>query len=183
MTVLECVKAAATELGITAEVDAYLQDKKEEGRVAVENLVRCFNLVENELASEYLPLFAEDTLETETGAVYYSDLERAPVRIIKVFDGLGEEVKFSLFPEFLKTQAGKVRIRYAYAPKEKAIEESSDYLLFVSLRLFAYGMASEYALASGRYEESAVWNKKYKNAIYAAYRKKPIKKIQSRRWV
>ncbi len=183
MTVLECVKAAATELGITAEVEAYLQDNSSEGSVAVENLVRCFNLVENELATDYLPLFAEDTVETETGAVYYKDLERSPVRIMRVTDGTGEDIPFTLFPEFLKAQAGKLLIRYAYAPKEKTLDENSDYQLLVSLRLFAYGMAAEYALASGRYEDAAVWSKKYRNAVYAAYRKKPIRKIQSRRWV
>lgn len=183
MTVLECVKAAAVELGLTAEVEAYLQDRNAESKTAVENLVRCFNLVENELATDYLPLFAEDTLETATGAVYYADLERAPVRIVKVFDGTGEEVAFQLFPDFLKAEAGKLRIRYSYMPKEKTIDSSSDFLLSVSVRLFAYGIAAEYALASGRYEEAAIWGKKYKNAIYAAYRKKPIRKIQSRRWI
>lgn len=39
-----------------------------------------------------------------------------------------------------------------------------------SPRLFAYGIAAEYCLACGLFEEAAVWDKKYKDALTAAYR-------------
>ena len=183
MTVLECVKAAAVEVGLKEDVFGYLENGEKKGEEATSNLVRCFNLVENELALDYLPLFFEDELESETGAVYFSELTKAPVRIIKVTDGFGQELTFSLFPEYLKTQAGKIKVRYSYSPTEKGIEVTSDFLLYASVRLFAYGMAAEYFAASGLFEEAAVWDRKYKDAIQAAYKRKPNKKICSRRWL
>ena len=104
------------------------------------------------------------------------------MRVVEVRDSFGNAVSYRLFPEYLKTQAGKITVRYAYTPAEKFFPDHSDFTLFASVRLFAYGMASEYWTANGLFEEGAVWDKKYKEAIAAAYRSKPAKRIASRRW-
>ena len=183
MTVKEIIIAAATELGIADEVRAFIEGEAETGKAKTDTLVRCFNLVENEVARDYLPLYAEEVLETETGAVYYEELEKSAVRILGIEDEWGNSLAYKLFPEYLKTQSGKICVRYTYTPTEKDIDGESDFTLYASLRLFAYGVAAEYALATGAFEEAAVWDKKYKDAIHAAYKLRSVKKIQSRRWV
>lgn len=183
MTVKEVLKTAATELGILEEVADTLEGTSTAENGAVENMLNCFNLVENELALDYLPLIVEEELETETGAVLYSELSRSAVQILKVTDVWGNETQFKLFPDHLKTQAGRIKIRYSYTPEKKNLEDSSDFLLHASVRMLAYGVAAEYSLACGRFEDAAVWDKKYKDSIAAAYRRKPTRKIQSRRWV
>ena len=72
---------------------------------------------------------------------------------------------------------------YAYSPTEKNIDKESDYQTAVSERLFLYGMAAEYCLAEGEFEAAGIWDKKYKEAIAAAYRLRPVKRLRSRRWV
>ncbi len=183
MTVKECVMEAAALVGVDKSVKEYLDNVSDEAVDEVRTLIRCFNHVENELALDYLPLLCEEELETETGAVYYSELQRAAVRVLAVTDGWGEEIPFTLFPEYVKTGAGKIRIRYSYTPEEKFISDESDFLLYATKRLFGYGMAAEYCIMSGLYEDAAVWDKKYKDAIKAAYRLKSPKKLRSRRWV
>ena len=183
MTVKEIIEAAALELGIFSTVHAYLENGDETGKQKCENLLRCFNIVENELALDYLPLNAEDEFESETGVIYYTQFEHSVVRIIAVEDEWGNAVPFKLFPKYLKTQNGKVRVVYSYTPKEKKLDENSDFTLQASVRLFSYGVATEYALANGLFEEATVWDKKYKDAVQAAYQLRPCKKIQSRRWV
>ena len=183
MTVKECGVEAAALVGAEENVMAYLYNQNEVGVEDMKRLIRCFNHVENELALDYLPLYFEEEIETDTGAVYYSELEKAVVRVLAVTDAWGNEAAFTLFPEYVKTTAGKIRIRYTYTPKEKAIGDKSDFLLYASKRLFGYGMAAEYCLLTGLFEEAAVWDKKYKDAIAATYRSKPCKKIKSRRWV
>ena len=182
MKVKECILAAANQLGIGDEIEEYLDGTSTLGEADAACLLRCFNLVENELALDYLPLFCEDTLESGTGAVFFSELSQAAVRIVKVTDEWGNELPFTLFPEYIKTQAGKIVVRYTYTPKEKQFEEDSSFALYASVRLFAYGIAAEYATANGSFEEAAVWDKKYKDAIAAAYRSRKAKKIKSRRW-
>ena len=183
MTVKECVLGAADLVGIGETVRAYLDGQALDGEAETAALLRCFNLVENELALDYFPLQAEEELETETGAIFYSKLSRPVVRILRVCDESGASVAFKLFPEYLKTDAGKVTVRYTYTPAEKGLDGASDFYTLVSARLTAYGMAAEYQLQNGAFEDAAVWDKKYKDAIKAAYRTGRCGKIAARRWV
>ena len=182
MTVKEIILAAAGELGLTEKVQAYLDGASENGKAETEKLLHCFNLVENELALDYLPLYAEEEIETLSGAVYYSEFSKRVVRILRVIGESGNAVSFKLFPEFLKTQGGKIIVAYTYAPSEKGLDGESDYILQASVRLFAYGIAAEYSLAIGAFDDAAVWDKKYKDAIAAAYRSRPSRKMRARRW-
>lgn len=183
ITVKEAVKAAAETLGLEQKVNAYLDGKSEDGQAETEHLTRCFSVVENELALDYFPLTAEETLQTDTGAVYFSEFSKTIVRVLKVTDEWGNNVPFKLYPEYVKAQSGRLTVTYSYAPIEKDIDGVSDFTLFVSVRHFAYGMAAEYALSMGLFEEAAVYSKKYKDAIAATYRLSPSKKIRARRWV
>lgn len=182
MTVKECVKLAAGELGIGDSVNAYVDGTSDEGKQETETLLRCFNIVENEVALDYLPLYCEEEIAAETGVVRYAALSRSVVRVLRVTDEWGNKAPFRLFPEYLKTLPGKVRVLYTYTPKEKTLSDDSDFILQVSPRLLGYGMASEYCLAAGLFEEAAVWEKKYKDALTAAYRSGSSKTLRSRRW-
>lgn len=182
ITVKEAIIATAQVLDLQENVSGYLDGTDTAGKTDAENLLRCFNLVESELALEYLPLYAEEELATQTGAVYYDELSRAPVRVLRVRDEWDNLCSFKLFPDYLKTQSGKLKVCYTYLPETKGLEDSSDFTLQANLRLFICGMAAEYALSCGRFEEAAVWDKKYKDAIAAAYRAKPCKKMRARRW-
>lgn len=182
MTVKETVLLAADEIGCGDRVREYLGSKGETGKKETETLLRCFNLVENEVALDYLPLYAEDEAESETGRVEYSVLGKAAVRVLGVRDEWGNKIPFRLFPDHLRTAPGKVRIAYTYTPEEKGLEDSSDFVLQASPRLFACGMAAEYCLACGLFEEAEVWDGKYRAALAAAYRARPARLLRSRRW-
>ena len=180
MTVKEILREAAQMLGLDDTV-AYLDGEDEETKEAVQ-LLRCFNVVENELALDYLPLYAETEIDTPSGIVLYSVLPHKIVRVLRVLDEHGEKVKYTLYPTQIKACVGKIKIAYTYAPCEKTLDESSDYQLQASKRLFAYGIAAEFLLGQGAFEQAAVWDKKYKDAITAAYQARPCKIMRSRRW-
>lgn len=183
MTVKECVELAAVQLGIADEIQAHFDGKgTAEGAKKAALLVTCFNIVENELALDYFPLLAEDVLTTDGGVVAFSALQNAAVRVTKVTDEWGNSTAFQLFPNYLKTQPGKVCVRYTYTPEKKTADDASDFCTSVSARLIAYGMAAEYAMSTGLFEDAAVWDKKYKDGIQAAYRLQKCERIRSRRW-
>ncbi len=182
MTVKEVIILAAEELGIGDVVKSYLDGDLSKGETETLALLRCFNLVENEVALDYLPLFAEDTVLTETGVVEYSALSKTAVRILSVKDDAGNSLKYKIFPSYLVAQPGEVSIRYTYTPTAKELTESSDFVLLVSARLLAFGVAAEYCFSCGLYDEGEAWNKKYKDALKAAYQAKPAKVLRSRRW-
>ena len=183
ITVKEVLLASAKMLGLdgaTKYLDGTTQDAA--SKLEAEELLRCFNIVENEVALDYLPLHAETEIDSQTGVVYYTQLPSAIVRVLRVRDAWGNSVAFKLFPNYLKTQSGRVTISYTYAPAQKAIADNSDFAVQASVRLFAYGVAAEYTLSAGMFEDSAVWDKKYKDAIEAAYASRPSRVLRSRRW-
>lgn len=121
-----------------------------------EDLLQCFNLVENELALDYLPLYA--THKCDSPVVYYSDFEYQPVRIIDC------NCKFKIYPEFLKGKENVTEIKYSYIPYAKDLYDDSSYDEQY-LECLAYGTVAEYLCSQGFFEESWVWDKKYKNMI------------------
>ena len=183
MKVKDIVLLAATQLGIADEVQAYLDGEEENGERNAALLLTCFNVVENELALDYLPLYAEEKINTETGKIVYSDLVHSAVRIVKVTDEKGESIPYKLYAEYLQTQAGKVTVRYTYTPESKETDGESDFASPVSERLLAYGIAAEYSLSMGLLSEAAVWDKKYKESIEAIRSLQSGKRMKSRRWV
>ncbi len=184
ITVRDAVLAAAQTLGISEEVSQYLDGEgSEAGERYAALLLRGFRSVENEMALDYLPLMAEEELVSATGEISYQSLQQSVARVLCVEDEWGRSLKYKLFPDYVKTKVGKVKITYAYTPSEKDFEGVSDYQTGVSVRLFAYGIAAEYCLATGDTEAASAWDKRYKDAVRAAYRLRPCKKIRSRRWV
>ena len=183
MTVKEILIEAADLIGVGGAVRAYIEGSAQTGEKEAGVLLKCFNLVESELASEYFPLKCEEALETATGAVYFKEFKRAILRVMKVEDSFGNSLPYKLFPEYLKTDAGRIFVTYCYTPQEKDLDGESDFDALVTKRTFAYGIAAEYCMACGLYEESAAWERKYKNSIEAAYRNQPAKTLASRRWV
>lgn len=184
VSVKSAVRAAAQVLGIAENVEAYInREETEEGREDTTLLLKCFNRVENELALDYLPLIAEDEVLSSTGVVQYAELTYPAVRVLSVEDDEGNLLKYKLFPNRLEARSGRMKIVYAYTPTEKTLDGESDYQTAVSERVFVYGMAAEYSLMQGELEAARIWDKKYKEAVTAAYRLRPTKRIRSRRWM
>jgi hypothetical protein len=182
MTVREVIATASDMVGVGEQVKKYLNGDLTVGETETLALLRCFNFIQNEVALDYLPLVAEDCVTTETGRVEYSAFSRAAVRILSVKNEDDAGVKFKLFSGFLEGQPGTLKIKYTYTPNEKGLDDSVEVSMAVSLRLLAYGVAAEYCFSVGLYEEGEAWNKKYKDALAAAYSVRPVKVMRSRRW-
>ena len=184
MTVKDVVMAAAESVGIGEKVKAYLETGAEEGKKDAQMLLGGFNRVENEVALDFLPLYVEEKATIVDGKIAYQDLSRTAVRILRVTKD-GKSVKFRLFPQYIevKDEEGEVNVFYSYAPKKKSFEDESDFQLIVSERMFADGVAAEFCLAAGLFEEAQHWDQKYKDALAATYRVKTGKVAKARRWV
>ncbi len=184
MKVKDVIILAAEEIGVVDKVKAFLSNGDATGEVMTNTLVRCFNLVENEVALDYFPLFIEEVVLTDTGKIFFSELSENPVRVALITTSEGDRAHFTLFPEYIKLdKPDTYKIIYCYAPKKKTVNDEASFLSTVSERLLAYGVAAEYCISCGLYEEGKVWDTKYKDALKAAYSKKPCKVMRTRRWV
>ena len=125
-----------------------------------EELVDCYNVVEHELALDYLPLY--HTHKCNSTNVSYSDLEYDPVRIVSC------NCQFKLYPTHIESHELMTSITYAYTPNKKKLydECSYDEKFFNCL---VYGTISEYLICQGFFEEAALWGKKYKKELQNWY--------------
>ena len=153
------------------------------GEAAV--LLRCYRLVENEVALDHLPLRAEETLTPEDGSLEFSAFSRSPVDVTEVRDARGCKVAYELFPARLKLErhAGAVTVRYSYSPEEPTIDGDTAFSDKVSARLLAFGVAKEYLLSAGRYAEATVWESKFREALQMAGLSRRKLCVRARRWV
>ena len=104
-TVENVVRLAAQMLGLGETAEEYFdgQPSEETSRI-VQGLVGCFNLVENELAVDYLPLVCEETLSTdEQGNIEYARLSKKVAYIISVRDQYGRIVSVKRMPAWRRT--------------------------------------------------------------------------------
>ncbi|MBO4940552.1 MAG: hypothetical protein J6D30_06015 [Clostridia bacterium] len=182
MKVKEVVYLAAAELGILDEVKKFVENGTAAGKENAEKLLSSFQMVENELAVDYFPLRAEQKVETENGMITYIQLPNNVLRVLYVENESGERIHFRLFVDHLATEKGKVTVGYTYTPKDKSFNDNSDFRLQVTARLMACGIVAAYMLNAGRFEEWKIWDKKYKNAIIAAYQLPKSEYWQARRW-
>ena len=56
----------------------------DEQNVLCDSLVKCFNLVNNEIASEYIPHIKSETIKTQDFRIDFSSLSYSPCQIISV---------------------------------------------------------------------------------------------------
>ncbi len=183
MEVVDIIRSAAWYAGVLELVDMYLDENEMDGYQATQDFLRAFNNVENQLALEYLPLVQKEAFETETGEVYFGEFSYKLVRIVKVYNEKGEELAFEIMPMYLQTQPGNIIVEYTYTPYEKDVYDTTEHCIYVAQPLYVYGMLAEYYTARGEFQEAAVWDKKYKDAISASYRMQKGKRVAGRRWL
>ena len=161
MTVKEIIEKSAELLGV---------ELTEEN---TENFVRCYNLIENELAMDYFPLRAVDKVLIKDNKIEYDELQRQAFRIMGVYDCNNKELKYKLYPKYIgfgKKENGKqCLVVYCYIPQEKTIYGISEFDSGMFEEVFKYGICGEYCLMQGDYETANAFYEKYKNAILERY--------------
>ena len=180
MTVREVIALASSCLG-REELAKKALSEKAEGEL--ETLVRCYNLVENEIALDYFPLKRTEEVFVKEGRIKYSALSSAPVNVHRITSG-GRVISFTLFPEYveIKEQVAKAEVLYSYTPSEKRIDAVSEFSGKISARLMAFGVCMEFCLAHAHYDEAAMWEKRYREALRAANILRRRLCVRPRRW-
>ncbi len=182
MKVRNVISLAAGNLGredLVAQIEACAAEPFGE----LYSLLRCYNLVENEVALDYFPLIFEEEFNAD-GALLYKDFTYAPVEILSVKGESGSPLSCKTLPAklVLPQNAKRVRISYTYSPKEKEWGDDVEAALQVSERLLSLGVCSEFCLTNGQYGEAATWEKKFREALRAAGVRHRKLSVRSRRW-
>lgn len=131
-------------------------------------LLKCYNLIEQELATDYFPILEVEKFFQVKDKIYYKDFSRNAYMIKGIQDFRGDKVNYILRSEYLELQknydGGTFFVKYCYIPEEKALYSHSTYgAEYISI--LKYGIAAEYCLANGNFEQAKIYNDKYKERI------------------
>lgn len=150
------------------------------------SLLRCYRLVESEVALDYCPLEKTDRVFPLAGRIQYTTLTETPVNILDVADEGGRRLNFTVYASYLSVPDvdGAVNVTYSYAPPQAELTDDVAFPARISARLLSMGVCAEFLLTCGRYAEAEVWEGKFREGLRAAgvFRRK-LCAIRSRRWV
>lgn len=131
-------------------------------------LISYFNLVQDEVATEYIPLVHKEKVQSEYGKFNLNTLEKTPVYILSVKMENGENIKYKIYGNELLF-LGKGVIEYCFAPNKADINGNVE--IFLPKRVIVYGVLREYYLAEELLQESSFYEDKFKNSLLIFSRK------------
>ena len=149
----------------------------------VNTLVDCYNIVAEELSTIYPKIIQSQKLTIVDGVLKYTQFIYSPVKILSVKDMDGNDVKCTILPTEIRAESGRVAIDYTYIPVKRKLDENSDFKNTpFKERILAYGVATEFCLIKGAYEEASMWHDKYTSGIKNSLAIKNANKIKGRVW-
>lgn len=182
MNVKEVLLLAAGNLGRDDLVSQIPTLSSPSGEAA--SLLRCYNLIENELAADYFPLRFCESIMPNQGEIAYSALTKNCAQVTAVRRN-GAECGFreEAAGIVLDRVCDAVEVEYFYIPEAKLLSGKAEVSAKVTARLMSLGIASEFCLSRGQFSEAALWERKYQDAIRAAHCDRRKKRMRSRRWI
>ena len=156
-------------------------DLSENENEIVEELVDCFNLINEEISTEILPIVKIDRVKSSNLKIAFSQLSSYPVSILAVKDCYGRDIKHRVLKDCLIAFANEVDIWYTACPEKLTFGQELSSTL--PERVFAYGVAREYYIKKALYKDAEVWEVRFKNSIEMLATKKSGRTIARRRWL
>ena len=145
-------------------------------------LLECANNVCVHIATNYIPLYNQEKLTVTDNKISIDSLTQKLFKVKKITNKSGY-VKFTIIDKNIVCDNGEVSVLYSYYPN--SFEMTDDIIDFngkVSLFGYCYGIASEYCLSKGDYEQAYFWDDKYKELLKNSAKRTDYLKLKNRRW-
>ena len=131
----------------------------------IDSEMRLLNLVLSELAAGYVPMIYKEEMTAENGKIEFSDLKYSATRILRVETASGEQACYVQHPSYIEIADGVYTVEYEHAPANFALEETVNMDGRILPSLIAYGVAAEYCITQGRFEEAVMWRQRYSEGV------------------
>ena len=151
----------------------------------VQFLISCLNLVYEEVATDYIPLYVRENVSLDDNKILIKSLSKKLLEVISIKDRNGYKVKYKNFPNHLEVDGVASEILYRYQPDEisKIDDEIECFSNKITEKVFAFGVAMEYCFIQGLYDDAQIWEKRFKDALLVRASKKSNMKLPVRRWI
>ena len=149
-------------------------------------LVNCLNVVLNDISSNYFEIkkvYVNNFTNKLNLKNILGDFELKD--IIAVYDLTGAEICYSISDGYLITDRIGFRLEYTVFPLTiKTKTDSIDFWENKNLKSFiiAQGVVAEYYLIKGCFEESQIWEQKFRQSMHSIVQPRKEIKMPARRW-
>ena len=185
MTVKEILLSTATCLG-REDIVNYLNDQASsvnaETISAVSNMVSLLNMVLGELASTFVPMVKSEVIIFSSNKFRFSELTENIIEVVDLHDEYGNEFTYEISGQNLIADLRSGVLKYQYLPKNYDLNDVVGYKeTEVSKMTLTSGLAAEYSISEGLFDEAVMWHKRFVDGVNAITRPKNVK-IKSRCW-
>ena len=148
----------------------------------LESMQKCYNLVMQEIASDYIPFLTKEEIDTQNSILNFSELSKNVINIYEIKNRFGMNLKFKLYPNYVEIEGKAKHIVYSYLPDERSIDDEAELVCGLTARVLAYGIASEYFLIEGISEDAEIWEDRFKSSLFVLSRKRGEHILPKRTW-
>lgn len=147
-------------------------------------LIKCVNLLLKEIACDYMPLVDSEIVSIVDGKFNYDVFPHRIREVLKVVNlENGVDMKFVEKPQWCDVKmANKAEVKYSYLPDDIGVEDECVMSPKITSKTLALGVASEYCLIEGMYEQSVLYGDKFREEMKNVCRKNSEIRIKPRVW-
>lgn len=150
----------------------------------IEKLLLACNIVNGIIASQYMEVIEVIDKEICYGSITLTDItDKNIIEIKEITNGNGAPIEYQIISGRIYVDASFVKIKFSYFPKDVGIDDNIDYYLKMDENVFAQGVVSEYLFLKGDFEESYIYDARFKNSISSLLRPKRNIVTPAKRWL
>ena len=181
--ILKLVSALLNRKDLVKYFNTQSCDDYERIKEDVETLLTSYNIICDEVATMYLKLINSEEFVVEDGKLTYDKFRYNPITIISVKDLKNRDISCRILHTEIRVNATNVVVEYSYSPDKKGLDDECDFSKTqIKERVLAYGIATEFCLIKGMYEEASLWHDKYTDALKNALSNKKSQIVKGRVW-
>ena len=186
MQVRDCVAFAAETLDLK-NVVRYLKsgetDEYSNVSDTLDTLLSAYNAVADEIARDFIKLTRSEVFTVTGKELRFSKFSDNPLKIMSVKGADDKAAAAKIYPDKLVAEEGEITIESVFAPAARSLNDECDFTYTeIGARTLGLGVAAEYALISGMYEQAVIYNEKFIDAMKNALFKRKKPKIKGRAW-
>lgn len=179
MKVKEIIRECLIKLGLEdfTQKTAFGEDE----RILFDRLLNALNIMQKEIASEYLPRLFEEEIFTQDGKIPLSALSKTLLYPVKIISD-GVKRAFRTLPSGIVCDCkGKATLIYAYVPEDlTASDDFGDCRL--SSGVLSDAVLGEYCLENKVFDMARFYDEKFRAAVSALRYKGRELKLKCGRW-
>lgn len=132
----------------------------------INKIAEMVNGIINEIASFFIPLIVQKHVNTSDGVVAFSSLKSSVVSIEKVIGEQGKEISFETYHDKIVMSENSGTVYFRIIPGNYNYNNEIDYSeLELPRKVIVYGVAAEFCLSEGLFDEAVVWHEKYREQL------------------